>query len=233
MPTADAPVVDALQARLEPRLAAVRGGGAPPAALLDLAVRRVALPGGDVVLVRPRDWPALLDAERAAGHEPPFWAVTWPAGEALARVVAGHRLDGRRVLDLGCGLGLASVVAARAGADVLAVDVSGDGVTFAAENFALNGIVADAAVSSWTDAALAETGPFDLVLGGDVLYSRPAATALLDALGALLAGGGQAWFTDPGRATADAFMEAARAEYAVRTERLDGGVRLHRLRPAA
>lgn len=230
MPTADAPVVDALQARLAPRLAAVRGGAEPPAALLDLAVRRVALPGEDVVLVRPRDWPALLDAERAASREPPFWAVTWPAGEALARFVAERRLAGRRVLDLGCGLGLASVVAARAGADVLAVDASGDGVTFAAENFSLNGVVADAAVCSWTDPALADTGPFDLVLGGDVLYSRPAATALLAALAALLAGGAQAWFTDPGRATADAFMEAARAEYAVRTERLDGGVRLHRLR---
>ena len=44
MSAPDAPVVEVLRARLAPRLATLRAGLAPPAALLDLAVRRVELP---------------------------------------------------------------------------------------------------------------------------------------------------------------------------------------------
>src|SRR4051794_22062764 len=100
MPAADAPVVEALRARLEPRLRALHDGEQPSEAVLDLAVRRFSVPGGDVVLVRPRDWPALLEAERAAGREAPFWAVSWGSGEALAHRIAALNPRGRRVLDL-------------------------------------------------------------------------------------------------------------------------------------
>ena len=159
MSAPDAPVVEVLRARLAPRLATLRAGLAPPAALLDLAVRRVDLPSGDVVLVRPRDWPALLDAERAAGRDAPFWAVTWQSGEALARRVSESAVRGRRVLDVGCGLGLLSIAAARAGADVLAVDANPDAVAFTAENLALNAVEADAAVAGGTSLTSCTPGP--------------------------------------------------------------------------
>jgi predicted nicotinamide N-methyase len=230
MPAADAPVVEALRARLEPRLRALRGGRAPSEAILDLAVRRFEMPGGDVVLVRPRDWPALLEAERGLDRDAPFWAVSWTSGEALARRIAEERPRGQRLLDLGCGLGLVSIVAARAGADVLAVDAHPDAVAFAAENLALNGVDADAAVASWEDPALANAGPFDLISGGDVLYSRRGAESLLSALDPLLSEGGEVWLTDPGRAAAEAFVTAAGAAWDVVDEPLGGDVVLHRLR---
>jgi predicted nicotinamide N-methyase len=232
MAASQATVLDVLRARLREALRPVHGGKPPPAAVLDLAVRTVALPGGDALLVRPRDWTALLDAERREGRDAPFWAATWPAGEQLARRVAVAPLRGRRVLDLGCGLGLAAIAAARAGADVLAVDASADGATFAAENLALNGVDADVAVCSWTDPALAEAGPFDVVLGGDVLYSRAGAHSLLEMLPSLVAVGGEAWITDPGRAAAEAAIAAARATWSVRSEPLRDDVVLHRLRHA-
>src|SRR3954470_24531471 len=229
MSAPDAPVVEVLRARLAPRLATLRAGLAPPAALLDLAVRRVELPSGDVVLVRPRDWPALLDAERAGGRDAPFWAVTWQSGEALARRGAESPLRGRGVLDVGCGLGLLSIAAGRAGADVLAVDANPDAVAFAAENLALNAVEADAAVAAWDEPDLVHAGPFDLVAGGDVLYSARGAQALLPALDALVGEGGEVWLADPGRAAAEAFLTAARSDWDVRTEPLDGDVALHRL----
>src|SRR5919198_1262084 len=86
-------------------------------------------------------------------------------------------LRGRHVLDLGCGLGLAGIAAARNGADVLVVDANADAVTFAAENLALNGVDGRAATCSWADPALAAGRPFDLVIGGDILYSRAGAQA--------------------------------------------------------
>lgn len=230
MAAPEAPVLDVLRTRIRQGLRAARGGGEPAAALLDLAVRSVAVPGGRLVLVRPRDWTALLDAERAAGRDAPFWAATWPSGEELARVVATAPLRGRHVLDLGCGLGLAGIAAARGGADVLAVDASADAVTFAAENLSLNGVDARTATCSWADPALAELGPFDLVLGGDVLYSRAGAESLLRRLPALVAAGGEVWMTDPGRAAAEAMLKAARATWTVRSQPLRDDVVLHRLR---
>jgi predicted nicotinamide N-methyase len=229
MPASEAPVLDVLRARLDQGLRAVRGGARPPGPLLDLAVRTVPLPGGHAIVVRPRDWTALLDVEREAGHDAPFWAATWPAGEELARFVAESAVRGRRVLDVGCGLGLASIAAARAGADVLAVDASADGATFAAENLSINGVDGDVAVCSWTDPALVETGPFDVVLGGDVLYSRAGAKSLLDVLPVLVADNGEAWITDPGRAAAEAALTAARASWSVASHPLGDDVVLHRL----
>ena len=59
-------------------------------------------------------------AEHLAGrHLPaPFWAYPWPGGVALARVLldAPAIVAGLRVVDIGCGGGVAALAAARAGA---------------------------------------------------------------------------------------------------------------------
>jgi predicted nicotinamide N-methyase len=67
-------------------------------------------------------------AEHAAGTvlPSPFWAYPWPAGAGLARFILDHRdtFADRRVLDFGCGGGITSLAAARAGAaHVIANDI--------------------------------------------------------------------------------------------------------------
>src|SRR4051794_31700005 len=174
---------------LEERVAELRGPGAPPppATLLDVCVRRV----DAFLLMRPRDWEALRSDEALARRGVPYWARLWPSGRALARAVAaGGSLAGLRVLELGCGLGLPSVAAARAGGDVLAADVNSDAAVFAAHNLALNGQTGDVAVATWSD--LVERGPFDLVLASDVLYLRANVESLLRALPRLVDAGGAA-----------------------------------------
>ncbi len=181
------------------------------------AARREARPAGtpaddDVVVVRPRDWQGLREAEAAAGRPTPYWAVPWPSGHVLARAVArAGALDGTRVLELGCGLGLPSVAAARAGAAVLATDASEDAAVFAAHDLALNDALGETAVLDWREGtALAERGPFALVLAADVLYTRAGVEALLALLPRLLEPGGEAWVADPGRSGATEFLPVAR-----------------------
>ena len=87
---------------------------------------------------------------------------------------------------------------------------------------------------SWAEpAAIADRGPWDLVLASDVLYERRDVEPLLAALELLLTGGAEAWIADPGRAPAEGFLARAQERYAVRTLRAPelprGGV--HRLRP--
>jgi predicted nicotinamide N-methyase len=225
----------ALRASLTERLAALRGVSpdALPPALLDVTLQRVRVPGGDVFLVRPVDWEELRHQEGGAGRPVPYWATPWPSGAVLAGALAEDPPPpGARVLELGCGLGLPSIVAARAGADVLATDGSSDAVTFAAHSLALNDLAGEVAQVDWAEQgdALAARGPWDVVLAADVLYLKGNVELALELIPRLVAPGGEVRIADPRRAGTRDFLAAARARFTVRTKQ-DGDVALHRLRP--
>ncbi len=211
--------------------------GLPGGAAADLVEETFALGGREVRLLRPADGDALLDevlAEDDPGDDRlPFWAELWPSGGALAAAVAVRRLAGTRALELGCGLGLVSVVAAAAGADVLAADQSGEAVAFTAANAARNGVAVRTVVCAFDrPAPLLAGAPWDLVLAADVLYESRNVPALLDLLPRLVGPGGEVWLADPGRPRERDFLagvDAAgwrRESIAVRPP-----VTVHRLRP--
>ena len=176
-------------------------GREPLPELLDLAVERVPLGDRPVTVARPADWQVLRETEATHGRDAPYWAILWPSGEALAQAVADDPPPpGARVLELGCGLALPSVAAARAGATVLATDGSPDAVAFAAHTLALDEQVGDVAAIDWREPRLLlEQGPWDLVLAADVLYLQANVRILLDLLPKLVAPDGQVWIADPGR----------------------------------
>jgi predicted nicotinamide N-methyase len=219
----------AVRTSLSEQLATLRGVAVAelPATLLNVAVRDVA----GVHLLLPADWDALRQDEGAAGRPVPFWARPWPSGTALARALADDPPPpAARVLELGCGLAAPSIVAARAGALVLATDGATDAVAYAAHSLALNQTTGEVAHAAWADHGdeLAARGPFDLVLGADVLYTPANADLLVRLLPRLLAPWGEVRLADPGRANARRFLSAARASFAV-TEHEDGDVTLYRL----
>jgi predicted nicotinamide N-methyase len=222
--------LDVLRASLREQLAALRGEPPEtlPAALLDVAVERFAAGGRELFLVRPRDWEELRHEEGGAGRPIPYWARPWPSGLALAaRVAADPPPAGARVLELGCGLGAPSIVAARAGARVLATDGSPDAVAFAAHALALNEADAEVAHADWSNAAdgdaLVARGPWDLVLAADVLYTRANVEAALRLLPRLVAGGGRVMLADPQRAGGRDFLAAARRILDVALDHPAGG----------
>jgi predicted nicotinamide N-methyase len=219
---------------LREQLAALRGVApeALPPALLDVTVQRARVPSGDVFLVRPVDWEQLRHEEGGDGRPVPYWATPWPSGAVLAGALAEDPpAAGTRVLELGCGLGLSSIVAARAGATVLATDGHSDAVVFAAHSMALNEVDAEVAVADWArdGDALAARGPWDLVLAADVLYLKANVEAALRLLPRLVAPDGEALLADPRRAGTRDLLAAARATFTVRT-RPQGDIALHRLR---
>jgi predicted nicotinamide N-methyase len=203
----------------------------------DLVEEVVPLRGHELRVLRPRDSEALLD-EAAFEHEEflPYWAELWPSGVALARAVAGRALRGRRVVELGCGLGLPSIAAALAGGRVLATDWSEAAVARAADNARRNGAAIETLVCSWAAPEPIEArGPWDLVLASDVLYESRDVEPLLAVLPRLLGDRGEAWIADPGRPPAARFLEAAAERFQLDTVRAreipQGGI--HRLRSRA
>jgi predicted nicotinamide N-methyase len=225
----------ALRTSLAEQLAALRDVRVDelPAPLLDVVVRKVELPGGSVYVVRPADWDALRDEEGAAARPVPYWARLWPSGHALALALAAAPPGpGTRVLELGCGLGLPTIVAARGGADVLATDSSTDAVAFTAHALSLNDLEATVARADWTTDGdfFVERGRFDLVLAADVLYTSANADEAVRLLPRLVEPNGEVWLADPDRAGGRRFLAGARKSFYVQT-REQGEVRLHRLRP--
>ena len=132
----------------------------------------------ELSLLRPRDPAALIDDGAFADDEfLPYWAELWPAAVALAHALP-PRLDGVRVIEVGCGLGVPSLVAAARGADVTAIDWATDAIALLHSNAAANGLAVDAQVRDWR----ALRGEFDLVLAADVLYEARNVEPLVRAL---------------------------------------------------
>ena len=137
----------------------------------------------------------------------PYWSVLWRSGVALGRELASapERVAGRRVVELGCGLGVPSLVAARAGAWVLATDEEPEALDLLRTNATANGVEVATACVEWSaPGELLACAPFDLVLAADVLYERSSVALLLDLLPRLA---DEALIADPGRPGAEAFLE--------------------------
>jgi predicted nicotinamide N-methyase len=195
------------------------------------ARHRLSLPDGELRLLQPSEAAELPD-DGPIEWAPlvPYWAVLWRSGVALGRELAGSRLAGLRVVELGCGLGVPSLVAARAGAAVLATDESSEALELLERNAHENGLSVETARADWsTPDDLVARGPFDLVLAADVLYERPSVALLLSLLPRL---GREVWLADPGRAVAAPFLEQARLRWSV-TSSVRDGVEIHRLNASA
>jgi predicted nicotinamide N-methyase len=197
----------------------------------ELVSRSIELPSGPLRVLQP-EYAAELPDDGPIEWAPvaPYWSVLWRSGVALARELDGAPLRGVRVVELGCGLALPSIAAARAGADVLATDEAAEALSLAERNADANGVRLSTALADWSEpSGLLGLGPFDVVLAADVLYERPSVAALLALLPRLAP---EAWVADPGRPAAAAFIEQAEARWPVETRRR-GVVSIHRLRPAA
>jgi predicted nicotinamide N-methyase len=227
-----------MQSRPHPSVAAPPG--LPAGAASDVVEETFPLAGRTVCLLRPRDGDAVLD-EVLAEEDPdddrlPVWAELWPSGAALARAIATRPLAGRRVLELGCGLGLVAVTAAAAGATVLAVDRSPEATAFTAVNAARNGVTLQAALCAFDQPErLVGEAPWDLVLAADVLYEQRNVPVLLWLLPRLVDATGEVWLADPGRRMLATFLAGVDAT-GWRREQVAADpdtVSIHRLRLAA
>ena len=147
----------------------------------ELLETEIELPAGPLRLRRPAEWADLPD-DGGVEWAPiaPYWAVLWRSGMVLARAVEGMDLSGKRVIELGCGLGLPSLAAARAGAEVIATDADAEALGLVA----LNAGAAGLAVATRRFDFKSEPPParFDLAIAADVLYEETSVRPLLDLL---------------------------------------------------
>ena len=165
--------------------------------------------GGTFSLLHPANADDLISEDDYVMDERlPYWADVWPSSTVLAGRVAAMAGEGRRLLELGCGLGLVISAAARAGFEPTATDYYEDALLFARVNAWRNARREVAARHVDWRHFPADLGSFDLVLASDVLYEHEYALLVADAFVATLAPGGRAIVADPGRVAADEFVAA-------------------------
>ena len=171
----------------------------------------------DELLGRTAEHPEELERDLC-----PYFGVVWPAARALAGELArrGQELAGKSVLELGCGLALPALVAAKLGARVTATDLHPDVPAFLARNLELNDLAPDALryrEHDWRAAAL--EGSFELVVASDVLYEAGHPAPVARALAAHVAPRGEILLADPARAYLQACLdELARLGFRERDE---------------
>lgn len=134
-----------------------------------------------------------------------LFGQVWPAGRLLAHAM--HRFDiaGKRVLELGCGIGLASLVLQRRGADVVASDMHPLAEPFLAYNAALNALPALHYRQLRWDTPLPALGHFDLIIASDVLYELNHAELLAGVIDRHAFPDAEVLVTDPGRRNSGRF----------------------------
>jgi predicted nicotinamide N-methyase len=110
----------------------------------------------------------------------PIFGTVWASGEVLAHLMCDYQIAGKRILEVGCGIGLSSLLLNHRMADITATDYHPEAGNFLAENARLN---RDRAIpfmrTGWGDADCG-LGKFDLIIGSDLLYERDHVELLAD-----------------------------------------------------
>ncbi len=146
-----------------------------------------------------------------------MFGLLWPSGVVLAERLARRAVaPAERILELGCGLALASLVAHRRGADITASDRHPLAERFLLDNLRVNHLPplkyrhghwgsAPPNARAGAPASYGLAGEFDLIVGSDLLYERDANADLACFITQHAAAAAEVWIVDPNRGNRPAF----------------------------
>ena len=204
--------------------------------------QRVAIAGVDDLVIRSLSdhqqfSDPLGDADRLgiSSASWPLFGLLWPSGAHLAaRIALRPVCAGERILEVGCGLALASLVGHRRGADVTASDRHPLAQRFLEANLRLNDLAPmKYRHGHWSAPKLAPgrrllpalrivRGRYDLIIGSDLLYEPDESANLAGFIARHASPAGEVWIVDPDRGNRPAFnRRMAAAGFRVHEERLD------------
>jgi predicted nicotinamide N-methyase len=185
----------------------------PPEAVAETVRETVFIDDYTFQIERPAESDRLLDhpwvrSAYAADEYVPYWPTLWPAARMLAKAVVREPWEEYRqpirVLEVGCGLGLAGVACLARGLKVTFSDVDKTALSFAAENARLNGFH-DFRAMPLDFRAPPEGDRYPVVIGSDLMYEARLVEPLVELLRSVLAPGGMCLIADPDRLAARVF----------------------------
>jgi predicted nicotinamide N-methyase len=152
------------------------------------------------------------EAVKQAYHERkisfPYWSKVWPSAIALSEFILQnpHYIQNKKLVEMGAGLGLPSIVAGRYAADVLCTDYVAEAVAIAQQSAAHNGLTNfETAIIDWRN--LPNDFEADLLLLSDVNYEPSAFDELLQLVNDFLQKGTTIILSTPQRLMAKDFVQ--------------------------
>jgi len=137
----------------------------------------------------------------------PLFGIIWPSSKVLAHLMSEYPIDGVRILEVGCGIGLASLILNHRLADITCTDYHPEVNGFLQENSRLNnGPEIPFTRTTWSD-KLTTLGRFDLIIGSDLLYERSHAADLSKFIDQHSELHGDVIIVDPGRGESARFSK--------------------------
>ena len=136
----------------------------------------------------------------------PLFGVLWRSEELLSHLMVTEDVSDKRVLELGCGLALASLVLKRRGFDITATDLNPYAKVLLNFNTSLNEMDGvEFSQAGWSDCE-SSLGQFDLLLASDVLYDHHNLAPLVSFLAGHVRPDGEILLVDPGRGLTRRFV---------------------------
>jgi ETFB lysine methyltransferase len=176
--------------------------------------RTLEIGGTDIHVRTLRDNQQFSDPDgiaEALGVSPATWplfGLIWESSEILARLMVAFDVTGKRILEVGCGIGLASLLLNSRLANITATDQHPDAHSFLAWNVGLNhGEPIPFVRTGWED-EVSMLGTFDLIIGSDLLYQPDHPAALSCFIDRHAKPACQVIITDPARGHASRFSKA-------------------------
>lgn len=100
----------------------------------------------------------------------PLFGIVWPSGEVLAQLMVNYAIGEKRILEVGCGIALASLVLNHRQANITATDYHPEVEGFLLENTKLNhDKIIPFIRTGWND-PISNLELFDVIIGSDLLY---------------------------------------------------------------
>jgi len=100
----------------------------------------------------------------------PIFGIVWPSSLVLAHFICNYDIGSKRVLEIGCGTALSSLLLNKQHVDITATDYHPEVETFLNRNSKLNGdVIIPFERTGWADNN-DSLGRFDLIIGSDLLY---------------------------------------------------------------
>jgi predicted nicotinamide N-methyase len=128
-----------------------------------------------------------------------LFGIIWPASHILAAEVSTVNFTGERVLELGCGIGLASLVLHKMSVDITASDYHPRAQEFLDRNVSENNLPPIKFQMVDFEKDNPSLGKFDLVIASDILYQPHQAKFVANFISAHSSNEGEVILVDPGR----------------------------------
>lgn len=130
----------------------------------------------------------------------PLFGVVWESSEILAEKMLNFDIQGKRILEMGCGMALSSLLLNSRNADITATDYHPEVAAYLVDNVKLNnGNPIPFLRTAWDNVDDNALGEFDVLIGADLLYEKQHISLLTDFINRHSASQCEIIIVDPGR----------------------------------